>query len=145
MASILHRLDERGLPNKTDIGWSDYDVEIYGSRWSHLQLTTVTEDHPGGRQLVRCRLDAVWSLPAKVTFASLLGLVLLNIGLLMNLNRFWPWLLLLILPLFVWFVARERRMLQSVMTVLLDELARQSGLLKVRSESGSKLPLVELK
>ena len=55
-AEILRRLDQQGWPNKCDIGWSDYDVEVYDTRWSKLQLTTVAEEHPLGKQLIRCRL-----------------------------------------------------------------------------------------
>ena len=29
---IVQRLEQQGWPNKADIGWSDYDVELYGSR-----------------------------------------------------------------------------------------------------------------
>jgi len=136
VAAILQRLDQKGWPNKTDIGWSDYDVEIYGSRWNYLQLTTVIEDHPHDRQLVRCRLRAVWSLPAKALFWSLLGLELLIIGLAAP-GRPWLWLLLLTLPLFAWFVAREQRRLQSVLIVFLDELVKERGLTKIRPENQS--------
>ena len=58
-------------PHRSDIGWSEFDVELYGNRWSHVQLTTVTEDHPNDRQLLRCRLRANWSLQARVVFWSL--------------------------------------------------------------------------
>ena len=34
VADILRRLDQQGWPNKSDIGWSDYDVEVYDTRWS---------------------------------------------------------------------------------------------------------------
>ena len=44
---ILHRLDQQGWEIKADAGWSDFDVEIFGSRWSHLQLATVAEPHAG--------------------------------------------------------------------------------------------------
>ena len=79
-AHILRQLDQRGWPNKSDIGWSDYDVEIYGSRWSTLQLTTVTTDFARGKQSIRCRLRARWSLQAKVAFWSLCGFELLVLG-----------------------------------------------------------------
>ena len=46
VAALLRRLDEKGWPNRSDVGWSEFDVEVYGSRWSHLQITTVAEDHP---------------------------------------------------------------------------------------------------
>jgi GT2 family glycosyltransferase len=131
VASILHRLDEKGWPNKSDIGWSEYDVEIHGSRWSHLQLTTVTEDHPNDRQMVRCRLRAVWSLKAKAAFWLLFGLELLVIGI-ADAWQPWAWLLLLTLPPFIWFVVREQRTLKSVVTVFLDELAKQRGLARIQ-------------
>lgn len=133
VAAILRRLQERGWPHRSDVGWSEYDVEIYGSRWSHLLLTTVAEDHPDERQLVRCRLRAVWSFQAKVVFWALLGLELLFIGL-AGFKHPWPWLILLTLPVFGWFVTRERRKLQSVVTVFLDELAKERGLIKIHPE-----------
>src|SRR6185503_18345124 len=77
---LVLRLDEQGWPSKTDTGWSEYDIEIFGSRWSQLQLTTATEDFEGGKRLFRCRLRAFWSLPAKAAFWSLLGFEMLLIG-----------------------------------------------------------------
>jgi hypothetical protein len=139
VAAILRRLQERGWPHKSDIGWSEYDVEIYGSHWSHLLLTTVAEDHPHDRQLVRCRLRALWSLQAKVVFWTMLGLELVFISL-AGFQRPWPWLILLTLPVFWWFVLRERRKLQSVAAVFLDELAKERGLTKIHSEREPSKP-----
>jgi hypothetical protein len=136
VAAILQRLDKKNWPNKSDAGWSDHDVEIYGSRWAHLQLTTVTEDHPNDRQLVRCRLRPEWSLQAKVIFALLFAFDFLAIGL-TGFNKPWPWLVLLTLPLFAWFVLREQRKLQSVMNVFLDELSKESGMTKIKNMSES--------
>jgi GT2 family glycosyltransferase len=140
VATILQRLHDRGWPHKSDVGWSEYDVEIYGSHWSHLLLTTVAEDHPQDRQLVRCRLRALWSLQAKVVFWTMLGLELVFVSL-AGFERLWPWLVLLTLPAFVSFVLRERRKLQSVTTVFLDELAKERGFVKIHTEqASSKLP-----
>src|SRR6185295_13071770 len=80
VAAIIEELDRRRWPNLSDIGWSEFDVEIFGNRWSTLQLTTVSEDHPRDRQMLRCRLRARWSLQAKVVFWSLLALDALVIG-----------------------------------------------------------------
>ncbi len=109
-------------------------MEIYGSYWSHLQFTTVAEDHPQQRQLIRCRLRAIASLTAQIAFTTLLGFELLLIGLIGS-WRPWSWLLLLTLPLCVWLLLRDQRKLQSIATVLLDELAKERGLVKVRAES----------
>jgi GT2 family glycosyltransferase len=138
VATILRRLEERGWPGKSDIGWSEFDVEIYGSRWTHLQLTTAAEEHPENRQLIRCRLRAIWSLSAKVAFWILLGFVLLVIGL-AGFTHFWPWLFVPLLPLFGWFLSREKRKVQSVVTVFLDELARQLNLIKIPPETRTEI------
>jgi O-antigen biosynthesis protein len=130
VAAILRRLDQEGWPNKADIGWSNYDVEIYDSRWSRLQLTTVAEPHPGGKYLLRCRLRARWSLRTKVAFWGLCGLELLICGFIAP-RLPWLWLLLLSLPLFAWFIRRQQRNLQSMIAVLLDELAREWKLSRV--------------
>jgi O-antigen biosynthesis protein len=128
--SMLNRLDERGWPNKVDIGWSEYDVEVYDTRWSRLQIATVVEAHPGGKHLVRCRLRACWALRTRVAFWSMCLVELLVCGL------FGPrlhglWLMLLTLPLFAWFIHRQQRTLQSMIVVLLDELAKEWKLTKI--------------
>jgi hypothetical protein len=104
-----------------------------------LLLTTVVEGHPQGRDLVRCRLRAVWSFQAKVTFWAMLGLELLFIGF-VGFDETMPWFLLLTLPVFGWFVMRERRKLQSVVSVFLDQLAKERGLVKIHPDSEGMAP-----
>jgi hypothetical protein len=134
VADILRRLDQQGWPNKSDIGWSDYDVEVYDTRWSKLQLTTVAEEHPRSKQLIRCRLRARWALRARAAFWTLCGFELLICGF-VGPRLPWLWLLLLTLPLFAWFLRRQQRNLQSVIAVFLDDLAKEWHLTKVRPES----------
>ncbi|HVV71198.1 MAG TPA: glycosyltransferase, partial [Verrucomicrobiae bacterium] len=127
VADVLRRLDQQGWPNKSDIGWCDFDVEIYGSRWSTVQLTTVEEEHPRGVRLIRCGLRARWSLAARAAFWSLAGLSVVAIGL--GAPRYhWIWLVLLSLPLFAWLLGREQRTLQSLLVVFLDEVAKDWNL-----------------
>ena len=130
VAAILRQLDQQGWPNKSDAGWSDHDVEIYDNRWTRLQLTTVVEEHPRDRQLVRCRLRARWALRTKVAFWSLCGFELLICGFVVP-RLPWLWLVLLTLPLIVWFLRSEQRNLQSRIVVFLDELAKDWSLTKV--------------
>lgn len=134
VADILRRLDQQGWPNKSDIGWSDYDVEVYDTRWSKLQLTTVAEEHPRTKQLIRCRLRARWALRARVAFWSLCGFELLVCGLVGHWFP-WLWLLLVTLPLFCWFLRHEQRNLRSMITVFLDEMAKEWHLTKVEPQS----------
>jgi len=133
VARIIAELDRRGWPNRSDIGWSEFDVEIYGNRWSALQLTTVSEDHPRDRQLLRCRLRARWSLQAHVVFWSLVGLEVLVVGFFGGWQK-WFALLLLTLPLFAYFLARQKRNLQSLVIVFLDDLSKEWKLIKIPSD-----------
>ena len=114
VTSVLDRLDKQGWPNKTDIGWSEYDLDVLGSRWAHIQITTMAEDYPKGKKMLHCRLRAKWSLQAKVAFWGALGFELLIIGFV---GRWVPWLwaLLLTVPIFAVFLSREKRTLQSLM------------------------------
>jgi glycosyltransferase involved in cell wall biosynthesis len=136
VVDILRHLDQQGWPNKSDIGWSDYDVEIYGSRWSTLQLTTVTEDHPENKQMLRCRLRARWSLQAKVAFWSLCGFELLLVGFIPT-RMFWLWLLLAPPPLLVWFFRVQKRDLQSMIAVFLDDLAKEWQMIKIMPQTNA--------
>lgn len=132
VAEIIARLDLQGWPNKSDVGWSEYDVEIYGNRWSTLQLTTVAEEHPPGKQMLRCRLRPLWSLQAKVVLFVLCAAELLGLGLIDREPRWWVWPLLLAPPLlFGWFVRIQQRKLQSMITVFLDSLAKEWKLIRI--------------
>lgn len=134
---ILDRLEEQSWQYKADTGWSEFDVEIYGNRWSYLQLTTVAERHPGGEQLFRCSLRTSWSLPGKVVFWAALGIELLMIGFVGNAFP-WIWALLLVQSGLAWFFRREQRDLQRIIAVLLDGVAKRRGLLKMKNTGGGK-------
>jgi hypothetical protein len=134
---ILEKLEDQGWQYKADSGWSEFDVEIFGNRWSHLQLTTVAEPYPGAKQLFRCRLKASWSLPGKVAFCGALGFELLIIGIVGGALP-WLWALLLIQPIFAWMVIREQRELQRIVAVLLDGVAKRRGLLKIENKNSAQ-------
>jgi hypothetical protein len=69
-----------------------------------------------------------------VVFWALFALELLFIGMI-GFRDYWAWPVLLTLPLFIWFVGRERRKLQSVVTVFLDQLAKARGLIKIEMDT----------
>lgn len=132
--TVMERLDAEDWPNKSDIGWNDYDLEILGSRWTHMELTTVAEECGHGKKVIRCRLNAGWSLQAKVVFWCALGFQLLVIG---AVGKWLPWLRLMLLsvPVFAWFLVCEKRNLQSLMIVLLDEVAKRWNMVKIPVEN----------
>jgi GT2 family glycosyltransferase len=134
LSDILRRLDAQGWPNRADEGWSDYDIEIYDTRWARVQLAAVVEEHAGGKQAVRLRLRGMWSLRARFLFWFGLALELVLLGFA---GRSFPWLwLLMILPLAaLWYLHKEVRTLQSLMLVFLDETAKEWALTKLTAEN----------
>lgn len=135
LGRVLERLDQRSWPNRPDAGWSRYDVELYGSRWARLQLTTVGEWHPGRREMIRCRLESRWSFMARALFWSVAGVQLVVIGFV---AQWWAWSILLTLPLLAWWLNEERQNLTRVTATFLDDLAKEFKLVKIRpSQLGS--------
>ena len=133
LGAILRELDRQGWQNKTDNGWSEFDVEIYGSRWCHLQLITATEHHQGGKQLFRCRMTTGWSLLGRMTFWAAFGLTLMistTVGTII------PWLhFVWVLPLWLgWMLQTQQRDFRRILTVLLDEVASKFHLTKVEKK-----------
>jgi O-antigen biosynthesis protein len=59
--SLLHEvigaLESEGWSYSTDTGWKRWDIQIYGSFWWGIRLTTVTEYHGGPKCLTRVNLD----------------------------------------------------------------------------------------
>jgi GT2 family glycosyltransferase len=130
---IVEQLDKQGWPNRTDVGWSEYDIEIQ-NHWNAVQLTTVCEEHRAG-WMIRCRLQTRWSLSAKVAVWFLLGINLLAYGLLRHWSN-WSALLLLTLPISGWALWKQKRALQSVVVVFLDQLAKGRGFSKANPPEG---------
>lgn len=133
---LLRRLDEQGWPNRADIGWSDFDVEVYGPRWCKVQLMTAAEYHTRGRTLLRIRLRGRWSMRATLCFWALLGADLAVLGL-THYGRPWLWLILVVLPLFAWFLHHQQRNIHSLLLVFLDQMAKEWSLAKVQGEQAS--------
>jgi GT2 family glycosyltransferase len=130
LAFIIERLDAQGWQNKIDTGWARYDVQVSGSSWSQVQLLTAGEVLGHGKQLLRVRLTPRGTLFAKAVFWSMLGAETAIIGFLGR-GTWWPYLLLLSIPLFVWYLAKDQRDLQRVLAVFLDELAAELKLKKI--------------
>ena len=62
-------------------------------------MTTVTEELARPKRIIRCRLNATWSLLARIAFWSACGIELLLIGWLARAHP-WVWMLLLTMSLF---------------------------------------------
>jgi O-antigen biosynthesis protein len=119
---LLDRLDTEGWQHKTDTGWGNFDLEVFGDRWSRLRLTTMGEELADRQKIVRCRLRPSWSLRARVAFWFLVALELLIIRLFAPAQP-WLWMLLLTLPLVIWFLDQEKWRLTSQILAGLDQIA----------------------
>ena len=112
-------------------------MEIFGSQWSRLQLTTVTEFYDARKLTIRCRLRAFWSLPAHILFWSALCAELLIIGFLWRVNP-WLWFLLLSMPIIAGVLRHQQRDSQRQIAVFLDKIAEQFELQKLVRQAGTK-------
>jgi len=137
LQGVLSKLHAEEWQYKTDAGWSDHDVEIFGSRWSRLRLTTVTEELGRGKRVFRCRLKANWSLPARIAFWAACGAESLVIAMLTPAHP-WIWLLLLSLSVFGWWLERQKRNVLLWIDALLDEVAAEQNLVKIQPDSKSR-------
>jgi glycosyltransferase involved in cell wall biosynthesis len=76
LESLVAFARERGANLRADTGWEPFDLTFRGDRWSNVELTTVTEEHGGGRRLtrVRTRLRATASFYATLIATTYLAL-----------------------------------------------------------------------
>lgn len=131
LRKALDTLDRAGWQTKLDTGWNEYDAEVYGQRWARLRLTSVAENFPGGQTLLRFRLQANWSLRAKLDFWVLLALQVIAVAVLRD-TQPWLWMVLLTVPLLGWFFEQEKHNLQSVIADLLDGTAADFQMKKLK-------------
>ncbi|MBL9135974.1 MAG: glycosyltransferase [Verrucomicrobiales bacterium] len=124
---ILAALEDQSWPCRADQGWSDFDLEIYGSQWNRLALVTVAETTRDGAQVLRCRLRPRWTLPARMIFWGTLAAQLGLIGLFQVNWRGW-WIPIVTLAALGFFYRLQARRMQARIGVLLDAVARGWGL-----------------
>ena len=135
--SITARLEAQGFRVRADSGWSDFDLEITGSRWSRLRLTTVTEELDQGRRNFHCRVSGHWSLMARFSFCAVAALELILIELLAA-KLPWMWMLPLTLPFVSLLLDQQYHDIEEVVAA---QLAASAGDLKLVSlcPSSSKI------
>lgn len=124
---IVAALEEQAWPCRADHGWSDFDLEIYGSQWTRLSLVTVAESTRDQAQILRCRLRARWTLAARLIFWGTLAAQLAIIGLFHVNWRGW-WIPVVTLTALAFFFRHQARRMQARVGVLLDDVAREWGL-----------------
>ncbi|HEY1629247.1 MAG TPA: glycosyltransferase, partial [Tepidisphaeraceae bacterium] len=112
-----------GWRMRIDSGWSEWDMEIYGSRYVKVRLTTMSEHHDGRGMLTRVRIELLPSTFYSVLmFASLVMTGLLFVYV-------WPFSRpAILIPLLLWtmYLANKSLVADPVLS-LIDEAAEKVG------------------
>jgi len=119
-----------GWRTRLDSGWEGWDMEIYGSRYVKVRLTSATEEHHGLGRLTRVRVELLMSKFCQVLcVASLMlsGLLLLHV---------WPFSRPAVLIPLVWwamYLVNKWRVSRPVLG-LIDASAEKAGFYPVPSK-----------
>ena len=130
LQALMDELDRRGWHHKSDTGWDNYDVEIFGGRWSRVRLITATEDIDETRRGFRWRLRSTWSFRARLCFTLLLAIELVVIGLWGHAFP-WLWMTLLLQPIMGWYLAHESDLVHHRIAALLESASADKGFQRV--------------
>jgi hypothetical protein len=131
---IAQGVKDSGWRMRLDSGWSGWDMEIYGSRYVKVRITTATEHHHHKGKLTRVRVEPLMSHFTRVLLAAsavLAGLLLLKL---------WPYSRTAVLiPLAWWSMYLVNRWhVTGPVLGLIDDVAEKAGFWHVPTE-----PVVE--
>ena len=130
--AILAKLEQGGWVCKTDTGWTPHDIEIPAHLWTHLRLTTVSEELAQGKMNFRCRIEGFWTLPAKAAALGTFAIVFVLIAFFAT-EWPWMWLLLTALPFVWWMLDDERLAHERELAALVDSTAKDQSLMRLDS------------
>lgn len=122
-----------GLRYRIDSGWEKWDIEVYGSRYVKVRMTTASEHHSQGF-LTRVRVE---SLMSKFCLVLMIGSIMFA-GLL--LLYVWPFSRpAVLIPLTCWamYLVNKWRVTQPVLGMI-DEAAEKAGFVPVYSPGSRK-------
>ena len=132
---LLNQINEEvhaaGWRARLDSGWHDWDMEIYGSRYAKVRLTTATEHHNETGMLTRVRVELRQSRFGQVLMVGtmlLAGLLLLHL---------WPFSRpAVLIPVGWWamYLVNRRRVSAPVLG-LIDAAAEKAGFYPVGVEA----------
>jgi glycosyltransferase involved in cell wall biosynthesis len=136
LEQITKEVRQTGWRMREDSGWGEWDLEIYGSRYVKVRLTTATEHHHGAGMLTRVRVDLLQSRFGQVLMVGALilaGLLLLHL---------WPFSRpAVLIPLAWWamYLVNRRRVTAPVLG-LIDHAAEQAGYMPLPPEPAPAKP-----
>jgi glycosyltransferase involved in cell wall biosynthesis len=137
LRQIAQEVQQAGWRVRLDSGWNNWDMEIYGSRYTKVRLTSASEHHDGRGMLTRIRVELRMS-----KFCQVLGVgAMVMAGLL--LVDVWPFSRpALLIPLIWWamYLVNRRRVSAPVLG-LIDAAAEKAGFMPVPVPSSAAQPV----
>ncbi len=130
---ITDEVQAAGWRVRLDSGWGGWDMEIYGSRYVKVRVTTAAEHHDGKGKLIRLRIETLMSKFCLCLFVA--GLILCSLLLL----HVWPLSRTAVLiPLAWWamFLVNRRGVSEPVLG-LIDEVAEKNGYWPIPAQATS--------
>ncbi len=137
LTDFIKDLEKRDWTFRMDSGWSPFDVEIYGSKWAEVQLTTASEAHKGSKQLIRCRLETCTSLLGKLSLFTLVIICVLGVSLSEEHMKWFAGSLAAIF-LGALLLRTEQRKLQRIIALILDEHASARSMVTIEPRPAIK-------
>ena len=133
LEKLLEVLDRDRWQSRPDSGWDEFDVTVYGDRFTKVIIKTVCENHGGTKRLLRGQLIAGWSLRAKIYFGATIAMTVLAVNVATHLHRgaWWPLPLLALIPLVAGYLHLRARRTLRLGLGLLDYAANELGLVKL--------------
>src|SRR5262249_1031776 len=142
LEALLELLDRDQWQSRADSGWDEFDVTIYGDRFTKVLVKTVAENHGGEKRLLRARLEGSWTLLGKISFFTV------AVGMCLAARLWWAlalpatqvplWALwgltvfpLTLIGLWVGYLQLRARRSLRLTTALLDMCAKQLSLIKL--------------
>jgi len=129
LSQVIARLREERCQFKMDTGYSEHDLEIMGSNWARLRLTTVSEDVADGR-VFRCRLEPCWTFRAASAFWLWFAVIASMVGTLAHFEP-WLWMLPVTIPVLHFFFETQKRRVHQSVAMRLDQIAGELGLIRI--------------
>ena len=127
---IKEQVRQAGWRYRLDSGWNGWDMEIYGSRYVKLRITTATESHGGDGKMTRVRVQPIMSNFCRALLAAscILAVVLLL--------DIWPFSRTAVLIPLAWLAmhAVNRWRVTIPVVGLIDESAERAGFYPVPTD-----------
>ncbi len=134
---LIAYLDAHRCGKTVDTGWSDSDVEVFRDIWTRVSVDTVQEEHGGGKRVVRVRSRLHTSTLTKIFLVA--GAVLVSLAVLVLANKpavavGWS----VGIALLLWWAWYRGAGLHAKIIEVVDDIARDMGLVRIRLESESR-------